>query len=224
MLARSGWYVVAGYLRDDASATDTARAAEALGACVRLHQGNVGATDTRRALLDVVAAHTPTLGGLVHCAGLGALSPALDTRPSRWQLASESHFTAFVDLVSQARPLLGPGSAVVALTSLGTSRVMPGYAPIAAAKGALETTVRYLAAELAGEGVAVNAVCGGPVDTGSLRSFASYDALAEESRRRPSGRLGRPEDIAPVVTFLLTTAARWIRGQIIVADGGFSLH
>jgi NAD(P)-dependent dehydrogenase (short-subunit alcohol dehydrogenase family) len=84
--------------------------------------------------------------------------------------------------------------------------------------------VRYLAAELAADGVTVNAVCGGPVETDSLRSFAFFAAVAEESRRRACGRIGQPEDIAPVVTFLLSPAARWIRGQIIVADGGFSLH
>lgn len=223
-LARSGWDVVAGYLRDERSAADTAAAATALGAHVVLHRGNIGTVEDRRALLRLAAEHTPRVDGLVHCAGLGALSPALATRPARWQLAVDTHFLAFVDLVSQARPLLGRGSGVVALTSLGTTRVTPGYASIAAAKGALETSVRYLAAELAEDGVTVNAVCGGPVETDSLRSFAFFPAMVEESRRRLCGRMGQPEDIAPVVTFLLTPAARWIRGQIIVADGGFSLH
>jgi enoyl-[acyl-carrier protein] reductase III len=223
-LARNGWNVVAGYLRDDRSAADTAADAAALGARVVLHRGNVGSAGDRGALLQLAREHTPRLDGLVHCAGLGALSPALATRPARWQLAAETHFLAFVDLVSQARPLLGVGSGVVALTSLGTSRVTPGYASIATAKAALETSVRYLAAELAADGVTVNAVCGGPVETDSLRSFAFFAAVAEESRRRACGRIGQPEDIAPVVTFLLSPAARWIRGQIIVADGGFSLH
>ena len=223
-LARTGWNVVGGYLRDEASAAETATSAQALGAQVVMHRGNVGAADERRALVGLAAERTRVLAGFVHCAGLGALSPTLATRPARWQLAGDTHFLAFVDLVSQARPLLARGSGVVALTSLGTTRVSPGYASIAAAKGALETTVRYLAAELAADGVTVNAVCGGPVDTGSLRGFATYPQMVEESRRRPSGRIGEPEDIAPVVTFLLTPAARWIRGQIIVADGGFSLH
>ena len=100
---------------------------------------------------------------------------------------------------------------------------MPGYASIGASKGALETLVRYLAVELAPEGINVNCVCGGPVDTDSLRSFSHYDQIAEESGRRPSGRLGQPDDLAPIVSFLLSQEASWIQGQVIVADGGFSL-
>ena len=77
--------------------------------------------------------------------------------------------------------------------------------------------------EVAPGGVNVNFVRAGPVDTDSLRSFPTFDDLVEESRRRPPGRMGRPEDIAPVVSFLLSPDARWIRGQVIVADGGLGL-
>jgi NAD(P)-dependent dehydrogenase (short-subunit alcohol dehydrogenase family) len=101
---------------------------------------------------------------------------------------------------------------------------MPGYAAIAAAKGALESLVGYLAAELNPMGVNVNAVCVWPVDTDSLRAFPAYDSLARLSAERLPGRLGRPEDLAPVVAFLLSADAGWIRGQVLVADGGFGLH
>ena len=114
-------------------------------------------------------------------------------------------------------------AAVVAVSSLGSRFVTPGYASIGASKGGLEVLVRYLAAELAPRGVNVNAVCGGPVDTDSLRSFPTFVELEQMSRQRPSGRMGQPEDLAPVIAFLLGPDARWIRGQVIVVDGGFSL-
>jgi len=138
-------------------------------------------------------------------------------------MAWDTHVAALLGLIEVGRGLLRDPASVVTFSSLGAHRVMEGYASIGATKGALETLVRYLAVELAPDGVNVNCVRGGPVDTDSLRSFPTFDDLVEESHRRPSGRMGRPEDIAPVVSFLLSPDARWIRGQVIVADGGFGL-
>jgi enoyl-[acyl-carrier protein] reductase III len=223
-LAAQGWDVAIAYLRNDDAAAASAAGVRCTGRRCLVYRANVAKPDECAELLRRFTADSGApLGALVHAAGLGALSPALATRPGRWQLALDTHVGALVELVTGAQPLFSDGAGVVALTSLGSRRVMPGYASIGAAKGALETVVRYLAAELAPRGVNVNAVCGGPVDTDSLRSFATFDALEQESRMRPSGRLGRPEDIAPVVAFLLGPSARWVRGQVLVADGGFSL-
>jgi len=222
-LAEQGWNVAVAYLRDHDAAEEVAAAVRAAGRDALLHAGNVGSTATCAALVERIGKEAGRLDGLVHCAALGALSPVLDTRPGRWRLAWDTQVGALIDLAARARPLFRRGGGIVALTSLGSTRVMPGYGPIAAAKGSLEALVRYLAAELAEEGINVNAVCGGPVDTASLRSFPTWGAMEEESRRRVPGRLGRPEDLAPIVSFLLSPGAAWIRGQVVVADGGFSL-
>jgi enoyl-[acyl-carrier protein] reductase III len=222
-LAEQGWNVAVAYLQNHDAANEVAGAVRSRGRDVLLHAGNLGSTETCGALVERLAAEAGHLDGLVHAAALGALSPVLETRPGRWRLAWDSQVGALIDLVSRARRIFRRGGGIVALTSLGSARVMPGYGPIASAKGSLETLVRYLAAELVEEDINVNAVCGGPVDTASLRSFSSFDELDAESRRRVPGRLGRPEDLAPVVAFLLGAGARWIRGQVVVADGGFSL-
>ena len=222
-LARDGWDVVIVHLRNADAATGTVNAVHALGRrCVAM-QANVGKPDECADVVRRVSAECGTLAGLVHAAGLGALSPTLATRPARWQIAWDSHVGGLLALASAAQPIFADGAGIVAFSSLGAWRVMPGYASIAAAKGALESAVRYLAAELAPR-VTVNAIRGGPVDTDSLRSFAFFDAIDAESRRRPPGRLGRPEDIAPVAAWLLGPGARWITGQVITADGGFDLH
>jgi len=222
-LARRGWNVVLGYLRNERAAEEVAQEIRALERRVLLAPHNVAKPDECAALVHQVRGASATLHGLVHCAGLGSLSPVLDTRPGRWQITWDTHVGALLHLLAEARELLAPGAGVVALSSLGARAVLPGYATIGAMKGALETLVRYLAVELAEQQVHVNAVCAGPVDTDSLRSFASFSEIEAECARRPGHRLGTPADVAPVIAFLLSPESRWLCGQVIVVDGGFSL-
>lgn len=223
-LAARGWNVGIVYLRDEAAANAVVDRIRTLGRRATAYRANLAKPDECADVIARFVGDATHVAGLVHAAGLGALSPAVSTRPARWQLAWETHVGALVALVAAARSHFSPDASIVALTSLGAHRAMPGYASIGAAKGALEVLVRYLAVELAPAGVNVNAICGGPVDTDSLRSFDTFSALERESALRPPGRLGQPDDIAPIAAFLLSPDARWIRGQIITADGGFSLY
>lgn len=222
-VASRGWNVAIAYLRSDEAAGRVADAVRAAGRQALLLRCNLTRAEECAAAVERVRVEAGSLRGLVHCAGLGALSPVVETRANRWRLAWDSHVAAFVDLIAAARDAFEAEARVVAVSSLGASRVMPGYGAIGAAKGALEVLVRYLAVELADRGVTVNAVCGGPVDTDSLRSFPFFAEIEEASRERPCGRLGQPEDLARVIAFLLGPDAGWIRGQVIVADGGFGL-
>jgi len=223
-LASLGWDVAIVYLQNDAAAERTAAEARERGARVLVHRANVASSAECEELVARLTREAGRLDGLVHCAALGSPAGVLDPRPNRWRLAWDTHVGALIDLLGRARPLFRSGAAVVAMSSLGARRVMPGYGPIAAAKGALESLVGYLAADLGTSGVNVNAVCGGPVDSDSLRRFPAFAELDAQSQRRPSTRMGQPEDLAPIVAFLLSPAARWIRGQVVVADGGFSLY
>ncbi len=223
-LAGRGWNVGIAYLRNEQAAEEVYGQILQLGCEALMHQGNLANSEECGELVRRVGREMGRLDGLVHAAALGALSPVMDTRPGRWRLAWDTHVGALIELVRLALPFFSTDAGVVALSSLGAHRVTEGYASIAAAKGALESVVRYMGAELAHSGISVNAVCGGPVDTDSLRTFPTFEDLVAESKRRPPGRLGQPTDIAPIVAFLLSPEARWIRGQVIVADGGFSLY
>jgi len=117
-----------------------------------------------------------------------------------------------------------PGSGVVALTSIGSTRVIPDYTAVGASKAALEALVRYLAVELGPKDIRVNAVSPGVVDTKALRHFPSRDAmLAEGLAGTPAGRLVCPQDVALAVRFLLSDDAWMIRGHTLVVDGGAAL-
>ena len=106
--------------------------------------------------------------------------------------------------------------------------MMNDYSVVGASKAAIESLIRYLAAELAIENIQVNAVAPGIVLTDALKRFQSvqeqgeamFDAVRD---RTPVGRLGVPEDVADVVTFLCSPQAQMICGQTVIMDGGHSL-
>jgi enoyl-[acyl-carrier protein] reductase III len=118
----------------------------------------------------------------------------------------------------------GRGGRIVGISSLGSGRVLPEYSAVGISKAALESLTRYLAVELAPNGIAVNCVSGGLVETDALTHFPRREEMVENSRSRtPAGRMVEPLDIARVVGFLCGPGGEMIRGQIIVVDGGFSL-
>lgn len=94
---------------------------------------------------------------------------------------------------------------------------MPGELPYVMSKGAIHQMTRTLADELADRGITVNAINPGPVDTG----WASDDLRERLRSAFPAGRWGRPEDIAPIVAWLLSEESAWLTGQVIDAEGGF---
>ncbi len=123
-----------------------------------------------------------------------------------------------------ALPFMPPGSSIIALSSLGAGRVLPGYTIVDASKAAIESLVRYLAVELAPK-VRVSAVSPGVVDTDALRHFPQRDEMLNVARTStPMGRLVEPEDVAATIDFLVSDAARMITGQTIVVDGGWLLR
>lgn len=127
---------------------------------------------------------------------------AVNTRAS-WQL-----------IAAFARQATEEGGAIVALTSDHTAFNLP----YGASKGALDRIVIAAARELGPLGISANVLNPGPVDTG----WMDRELREELSRRQPGGRLGTPADVAGTVAFLLSPAGRWVSGQLIKSDGGFS--
>jgi 3-oxoacyl-[acyl-carrier protein] reductase len=133
-------------------------------------------------------------------------------------------------LVQQLLPILGEGSNIIVISSLGARAVAgtpdldkPSLLVYAATKGAIETLVKNWAAILGPQGIRVNAVAPGVIDT-DMSNFTKTDAgrnvvLGMQALKR----IGKPEDVADVVAFLASDAARWITGASIPVDGGSKL-
>jgi enoyl-[acyl-carrier protein] reductase III len=124
----------------------------------------------------------------------------------------------FLELPSKSEKVL------VAVSSLGAIRAIPNYTAVGASKAALESMVRHLAAELAPEGLRINAVSAGTVETDALLHFPNREELLDAARQRtPAGRLLDPQDVANTVVFLCTEFSSMIHGQTLVVDGGYSI-
>jgi enoyl-[acyl-carrier-protein] reductase (NADH) len=117
--------------------------------------------------------------------------------------------------------LLADGSRVFAMTSEGSSKAVPTYGPVSAAKAALEAHVRQLALEMISHGVTVNAIRAGVTDTPALRRIPGYQELKQAAEERnPGGRLTRPEDVGEALVALASPRLSWMTGNVLGVDGG----
>ena len=117
------------------------------------------------------------------------------------------------------------GGSIISMSSTGNLVYTPNYAGHGTNKAAVETMVKYAAAELGEKGIRANAVSGGPIDTDALKAFPNYeDVKAEVVKRSPLSRMGDTKDLTGACLFLCSDEASWLTGQTIVVDGGTSFQ
>ncbi len=228
-LARAGADIAIHYVRNESLAQETARQIEELGRKAYLFRANLSKLEHIEQLFTGVKEHFGGLDIFISSAASGFNRPAMQQKESGWDYTMDVNAKAFLFGVQQAVPLMEPrgGGRVIAISSQGSSRVLPDYIAVGASKAALESLTRYLAVELASKHIAVNAVSPGLVETDVLKHFAYMEdptAIERAASHTPAGRLVTPEDVAELVYFLCTPAAEMIRGQVIVIDGGFGLQ
>lgn len=161
------------------------------------------------------------LTALVHCAGITWRGPLLEMPLLDYEAIVSTNLTgSYLCLTSVGRYLVaqGLGGAMVVITSVNAVRPLVRQAVYSATKAAVEVLVRTLAVEVGASGVRVNAVAAGAVDT-PMNPGEGHEALFKQL---PVGRIGRPEDIASAVRFLLSDGASYITGSSLVVDGGLA--
>jgi len=223
-LAQAGCDVVANYYNSGDEAQALCGEIRGLGRRAVPVQASVGIPDSVDELFAEVGKHFDRVDIVVSNAASGVLKPTVEMTLKHWRWCMETNALALNLLAQRALPLMKGGGRIIAMSSLGSVRAMPGYGFIGASKAALEALARSLAQELGPRGIRVNVVSAGVVDTDALAYFPNREELiADFARRTPAGPVLTPQDVAGAVYLLCLPEAQMINGHTLVVDGGFAI-
>jgi len=227
-LAQAGADIIISFVRNETPAQQLADQICAIGRRAITVRANLSRTEHIESLFTTISEEFEGLDIFISNAASGFNRPAMEQKPSGWDYTMDVNARAFLFATQAAVPLFEKrgGGKIVAISSQGSTRVLPDYVAVGASKAALEALTRYLAVELAAKNIAVNAVSPGLVLTDAIQHFSAMKdptAIPRAIQNTPAGRLVTPEDVAEVVAFLCSPEAEMIRGQVIVVDGGFAL-
>lgn len=224
-LGECGARVAINYVRNTAAAEETVKRIRDVGGEALAIKANVGRDEHIERMFGRIEEEW---GGrmdiLVSNAASGVIKPAMELTWRHWDWTMGINAATLLPLTQRAKPLMRQGGSIVAISSLGALRAIPMYAAVGASKAALESLVRHLAVELAADGIRVNAVSAGVVETDALSHFPHRDDILGNSElKTPAGRLTEPNDVADVVLFLVSPLAKMVIGQTVTVDGGYSV-
>jgi len=230
-LARAGAHVLVHYGRSEREAESLVSEIQTKGGSANPISADLGTPDGAALLAKQVRAIVgDRLDVLVLNAGISKAARIADYTLEDFDNLFATNVRSPFFLVQQLLPMLGDGSNIIVISSLGARAVVgkpgvdnPSLLAYSSTKGALETLVKNWAAILGPQGIRVNAVAPGVIDT-DMSNFTKTEAGREAALGMQAlKRIGKPEDVADVVAFLASDKARWITGASIPVDGGSKL-
>jgi 3-oxoacyl-[acyl-carrier protein] reductase len=222
--AREGAHVGVGYHANAAAARITAETITAAGGQATLHPFDVRDREAVDAAVRDFRKVVGRIDVLVNNAGIAGDDHALMMRSDAWSAVIDVDLTgAFhCSRAAAAEMMRARTGCIINVASVAGIRASPGQANYSAAKGGLIALTRTLAAEWGRYGIRVNAIVPGMIAAGIVERM-NQRIVAGRLQQIPLGRLGTPEEIAGVATFVASDAARYVTGQAIVVDGGWSM-
>ena len=178
-------------------------------------------TEVNDKLVDI-----PFLDGVVFCAGVNEYVPLKFITREKIDKIFEINYFSVILLLQKLlkKKLINKGASLVFISSISSQMGVPATAIYAASKAAINSTVKVIAAELAPQKIRANAICPGIIKTPMLEnSNIDMSQFLEQEKYYPLG-LGFPADVANAVVFHLSDESRWVTGNIMILDGGFTLQ
>jgi 3-oxoacyl-[acyl-carrier protein] reductase len=221
-LAKDGFSVVVNYAGKPAPAQAVIadlKAAGGRGIAVQADVSN--SADVERLFKESMDAFGRP-GVVVHCAGIMPLLPIAGGDVASFDKVIATNLRGTFLVLAQAAKNVPEGGRIIAFSSSVIAKSFPTYGPYIASKAGVEGLVHVLANELRGRNITVNAVAPGPVGTELFLKGKSETQIEEFKKLPPLERLGLPEDIANVVSFLAGPDGGWVNSQVLRANGGFA--
>lgn len=220
-LAGDGFAVAVNYAGNATKAEEVVTEIKSHGGQAISVQANVAnAADVKHLFKETI----DIFGGInvvVNCAGIMPLSPIAEGDLELFDKVITTNLRGTFVVLGQAAQTVSSGGRIIVFSSSVIAMAFPTYGPYIASKAGVEGLVRVLANELRGRNITVNAVAPGPVATELFLTGKSEAQIDQLRKLSPLERLGQPEDIANVVSFLAGHDGGWINGQILRANGGF---
>lgn len=223
-LAERGVNIILHYNKNHAAAEDTAAKIKSLGVAVMPVSADLCDTEQTTKMLEEIYARHKSLDFFIANAASTAFKPLAEISEAHVLKTFTLVITSFLLCVRTLLPIMKNRDArILTVSGIDTRRFCPGHGLLAAAKSALETLSKYLAVELAPEGIKVKCLNPGLVASDSTRFYlgaAFNDMMAKANAIAPSGGCAEPETVAKIALWLLTPPSDWIAAQTVVADGG----
>ena len=219
-LAKEGFAVVINYANSASEATAlVAELREAGHQAIAVQADVAKATDVAR-LFDETEQQLGKVDVLVNNAGVLKVLPLAHYSDEDFEQTFNINTRGTFNTLREAATRLNSGGRIVNFSSSTVGMNLPGYAVYIASKAAVESLTHVFAKELRGRQITVNAVAPGPVATELFMHGKTEEQIEAFSKMPPLERLGQPQDIANIVSFLVSPAAAWVNGQVLRANGG----
>lgn len=219
-LASDGFSVVINYANSSKAADELTQRITEAGGSAQSFQADVSDSDAVEKLFDFA---TESFGGvdvLVNNAGVLKMQPLAETSDEEFARLVDINLKGCFHTMREAARRLRDGGRVINLSSSVIGLRMPNYGVYSATKAAVEAMSSVLANELRGRQITVNSVAPGPTATKLFLDDKSDELIDRLTNMSPLERLGQPDDIASVVSFLAGSDGAWVNGQTLRANGG----
>jgi 3-oxoacyl-[acyl-carrier protein] reductase len=221
-LASDGFSVVVNYASSSNEADALVAELKAAGAQAIAVKADVAKADEVRHMFEISEQRLGKVDVLVNNAGVLKTVPLADTSDALFDQTLNINLRGTFNTLREAAARLNDGGRIVNFSSTTLALNMPGYAVYNATKAAVEAFTHVFAKELRGRNITVNAVAPGPIATSLFLDGKTEEQIQTFAKMPPLQRLGQPDDIAAVVSFLAGPDAAWVNGQILRANGGIA--